>query len=252
VSSSVQNLIETSLGNAARAAKYELIMNLPISLFPDNTTIDVLAKTSAFPGKSHDTIDIKFKGRSIPVKGQTKYEQTFECSFYLSEDHRLKQAFENWIESLDGTHNYSDSSSKEVKTAKKDNKENGYTKDITLYQLDFDLVAHPIKYVMYDCFPTVVSPVSLNAESRGEMLEFSVTFSYSYFDSFVGNETHNSSIKSQLSKLANDAIGSAVSKITAAADKAITSKVNNITSPVTQKINGTLNKISKFSSSMFD
>ena len=193
----IQNLVEHALGDGARSAKYECLIALPDNtFFPDNNAITTLTKTSSFPGKTHEIVDLKFKGRSIPVKGQVKYTQTWECTFYLSEDHALKTAMEVWLEALDQQHNYADLSVEDnnnVQSMQKFlNAYNNYTYPLVIQQLNFELDYAPITYVMHNAFPTAISQVEVSAESVGTILEFTVTFAYSHYTSTTEVESLSS------------------------------------------------------------
>lgn len=183
MSSIVQNMLQRTVGDGARATKFQILFQFtnPKSA-PSADDMMVLAKTTSFPGKSHATIDFKFKGRSIPLRGQTKYTQTWECTFYLTEDHALKNAFENWIEALDERHNYMQALPAGVaETQRLHNTTKNYTTTIILYQRNFDDDQDTAVYEMHNVFPIEVSPIQYNYEQQGQIQEFTVTFAYSYF-----------------------------------------------------------------------
>ena len=96
----IQTMIHDTLGDGARSTKFDCLIGLD-SYKKGSKMISTFVKTASFPGKSHEVIDLKFKGRNIPVRGQTKYENTWSCTFYLDEMHSLKKAFEDEIEMLD-------------------------------------------------------------------------------------------------------------------------------------------------------
>ena len=84
----IQDMLQQALGDVARSTKFEAYLNFNTpALGPTNTEIYMQVKTAAFPGKSYEPYDLKFKGRSIPIRGQVKYDNTWTCSFYLTEGH---------------------------------------------------------------------------------------------------------------------------------------------------------------------
>lgn len=179
MTTNIQNLIQDALGDGARSTKYDVMLMLkdPENAM-DGRQIGVLAKASNFPSRSHTQIDFKYKGRSIPIRGQSKYTQTWECTFYLTEDHKLKNIFEIWIESLDEVINYVGSDY--AKTQRK-NSSNSYVSEIHLFQQNFNDTQATAQYTLYNCFPIEVSQVQVSAEGPGNVLEFSVTFAYSHY-----------------------------------------------------------------------
>ena len=208
MSTYVQNLLNGALGDGARATKFDINVVFPKDLFTDDQGLSVLAKAASFPGKSYDTIDFKYKGRSIPIKGQVKYEQRWDCTFYLTEDHKLKNAFEVWLESLDQKHNYilDIGVVPGLAAQQKKNYEN-YTTSIFLYQKNFDGDQDTAVYELYNVFPVQINSLPLSADSVGSILEFTVTFAYSYYNSFVLKEEGGNFIDTLVDKFKESASG---------------------------------------------
>lgn len=238
----IQNLVNGALGDGARATKFDAdIFFTNVNLFDDNQAQRTLIKTMSFPGKNHDIIDFKYKGRSIPIKGQVKYNQTWTCSFYLTEDHKLKNALEVWLESLDPKHNYT-SDTKSIaglEATQKANASGGYTSNILLFQRNFDNTQITAEYYLYNVFPIEISPVEASADAVGQVQEFSVTFAYSYYEmgvvkgdagNFIDKYVDKAIATAQgaideglasINKLSDDAVGSAGDKILALLDNNI-------------------------------
>jgi len=189
MASQIQNLLDNVIGDGARSAKFELSIQLPFTdYFPENLDIQTMVKSSSYPGKSIDTIDVKYKGRSIPVKGQVKYNQTWDCTFYLTEDHKLKNAFEVWIEAMNNENYISfDSDVNYKKQQQKVLKK--YTSEILISQLNFELDENRIDYFLQNAFPISVSQVETSYDAVGQISEFTVTFSYSHYISIPYKET---------------------------------------------------------------
>lgn len=243
----IQNLVNGALGDGARATKFDAdIFFTNSNLFPDAQSQRTLVKATSFPGKTHEIIDFKYKGRSIPIKGQVKYTQTWSCTFYLTEDHKLKNAFEVWLESLDQKHNFI-KNTKEIAGLEDTQKINasGYTSTVHIFQRNFDNTQDTAKYDLYDVFPIEVSAVEASADAVGQVQEFTVTFAYSHYtlgvvkgdagnfiDQFVDKAiaTAQGLVDEGLAsvnKLADDAVGSAVGKLTSLLSEDITSIFNS-------------------------
>jgi len=253
----IQNILQNTIGDGARSTKFEAFfaftdINNQISK-EDQIT---MCKTSSFPGKSHTTIDLKFKGRSIPIKGQTKYTQTWDCTFYLTEDHRLKKAFENWIEALDQQHNYLDVSESTVLPALQGKHFNGYTTELLVYQRNFKDDANTAEYTLHNAFPTEVSAVNTNYESRGELLEFTVTFAYSHFTSSV-NKGKDGNFIDEIAGKAKAAISKYIKDTSANIGDSINRYIGDNIGASLQELNSyssgkTVDSPSKLPTSIFD
>lgn len=208
MSSVIQNLLDNTLGDGARSTKFDCLINFNnTNLFNNTEEIAVLAKTSQFPGKTHEIIDLKFKGRSIPIKGQVKYDNTWTCTFYLTEDHDLKKAFEDWIESLDQVHNLMQVSDN-VKNAQKSNQVS-YDTNLIIRQLDFsgDSDKGKMEYTLHHCFPKSVSAVDVDYTAVGTILEFTVEFSYAYYTTTNNTDDAGTFIEEKRQDIVNEIEG---------------------------------------------
>ena len=231
MSAQIQNLIQNVLGDGARSTKYDVMLQFTNpDLFPDQRNVAVLIKNSNFPSKSHQTIDLKYKGRTIPVRGQVKYTHTWECTFYLNENHSIKNAFEAWIEALDEKVNYPPTDSNLVaSTKKKHSSLEDYTKDICIYQQNFEDTSQTARYILHNVFPIEVSAVQVSAEGPGQLLEFTVTFSFSYFDLDVVKGSAGNFIDGVFNRL-QGAMQNAAGTILDALNSRLDTEINNFMS----------------------
>lgn len=231
MSSHIQNLVQDVLGDGARSTKYDVMLQFTNpDLFPDQRNVAVLIKNSNFPSKSHQTVDLKYKGRSIPVRGQVKYTHTWECTFYLNEDHSIKNAFEAWIEALDEKVNYPPVDSNLVSSTKQKHANlEDYTKDICIYQQNFEDTSQTARYILHNVFPIEVSAVQVSAEGPGQLLEFTVTFSFSYFDLDIVKGSAGNFINGVFGNL-QSAIRSGANTILDALNSRLNTEINNFMS----------------------
>lgn len=183
MSSVIQNLLRQALGDAARSTKFECVINFNEGIASNEDSRDAKyhVKTSQFPGKSNEVIDFKFKGRTIPIKGQVKYDNTWTCVFYLAEDHSLKTKFENWIESLEHVHNFINEGQRLHSSVNKAKGRKEYVTEMKIEQKDFHGENTTAIYTLYNVFPKSVSSVDADYTAVGSIQEFTVEFSYSHF-----------------------------------------------------------------------
>lgn len=222
MSTIVQNLLQSALGDGARSTKWDVAFAFTNpTMFPSAQNVAMMCKTTALPARGMSTIELKYKGRTIPIRGQVKYPQRWECTFYSDSAHKLKNAFETWIEAMDETVHYEEVNQYTSDTITLHGKQ-GYVKDIAIYQESFDETQNSCRYILHNVFPVEVSPVSLSSEGPGTVEEFTVTFSYSHYeieslkgesgnfvDSFItklknaGAEVVNSIVGSMYSEISN-------------------------------------------------
>lgn len=215
MSSVIQNLLETTLNDGARSAKFDCYINILGDLIGPEAS-QVLVKTSQFPGKTHEVIDFKFKGRNIPIKGQVKYDNTWTCTFYMTEQHNPKIGFLNWIESLDQQHNMQEPG-RAISYAQDQFKELGYVINMSIAQLDFESKKEAVIYDLYNVFPKSVSANDANYSDVGVIHEVTVEFSYTHFSTRIVEEdgkTLVDELKDKADKYIRDQVNSAKSFLT--------------------------------------
>ena len=261
--SSVANLIQTAIGDGARTTKYDVAFQFTNpSMFPSAQNVAVMVKTTAFPGKLHQTIDFKYAGRSIPIRGQVKYTNTWECTFYLPQDHSIKKGFENWIDALDETVYFENTPNVNVSRARSLHNRHGYTTDIAIYQLDFTGQNQVARYILHNVFPIEVQPVTVNSDGPGDIEELSVTFSFSHYEletlksssgAFIDNLVNK--ISSELADFGSNLLnklGSEIASFLPASigDGAILDDIANLPQKIIDSVN--LSKMSDEVCSLFD
>jgi hypothetical protein len=174
MASQIQNLLEKTLGDGARSTNFEVFFNMGSdSILNDK---NILIKSTALPTRSHQIIDFKYRGKSIPLRGQTKYSQTWECTFYITEMHDVRHAVEKIMDSLDNMNVYKSqilplappiisNYNNEVYIIQKDHSDNETT-----------------MYTLHNVFPIEVGAITYDSSQVGVIAEMSVTFAYSYYE----------------------------------------------------------------------
>lgn len=225
MANTVQNLIHNAIGDGARSTKWDIAFSFSSpSIFPTPENVAIMCKASQLPARGLQTIPLKIKGRTIPVRGQVKYNNTWQCTFYSDPSHKLKHAFETWINACDEGLQYDEP---DIDTEKniKEHAKTGYVKDICIYQCDFDETQNTCRYIIHNVYPTEVSTITLDSES-GQVETFDVTFSYSHFDIDNIKGTSGNFVGSFMQKLKN-ATTDMVSSLTGKLTNEIDSFLNN-------------------------
>ena len=224
----IQNKFNGILGDGARSAKYAIT---GFTCPTDNVTEEfaLLIKTAQFPGKSHDIVDFKFKGRTIPIPGQTKFDNTWTCTFYLEESHKLRNSLMKWMDGLD-IHSYSDTHSKMKISNLMNIKQFGFSTTITIAQVNFDNNGQDtFAYQLYNAFPKTINTIELDYSDIGKVIEYTIEFYYSHFevieyDQISGNLIDG--LKNKFMEGINGMVGTLKSKVTGMLTGALTSAKN--------------------------
>jgi len=239
MSSVIQNIMQKTLGDGARATKFDVLFEFtnPKSALPPQDAM-ALVKATTFPGVTHTTMDFKYKGRSVPIRGQVKYTQTWDCTFYLTQDHSLKYAFDNWIVALDEVHGYAmrGQGGAFLNETRKQHAQRGYTTTIKLYQKDFEDTTETAEYTLFNVYPTEVTPIQYSYDSTGQIQEFTVTFAYSYFTMGIHKGGAGNFIDTLIGKF-KDASKALVDGVIGGLSNSINSFVKDATGDTLNKLN---------------
>ena len=173
----VINELKSALGAGARPSKYRVTLSFPggVSTSSNQRNISVLAKATSFPSMTIGVIEVFNQGRKLPLPGDTTFTNTWNVTFYNTEDHNIRRDFVAWMASID---HY------------QDNKHSGVPAslmvDASVVQLD-SAGNETAKYTFHNLFPSEVAEITLGADTIDAVQEFDVTFTFS--DWVVGGNT---------------------------------------------------------------
>jgi type VI protein secretion system component Hcp len=224
-----QNALESNVGSVARPSKFDALLHIPDEII-DNLSgagihgkgmsfklLEYSIKTARFPSVTHQPIEFKLLGKNIPIPGLTKYNQTWECTFYLTEDHALRHLFIYWITELDKRKYHKPHDTKKHFDESYTPLQKLITSNIKITQLDFDLNSPYesgrntnkfawAEYTLHNCYPIDISNTETNYESIGAISEFTVTFTYSHF-TFENNQQKKNDVEQALDNLSKNVSG---------------------------------------------
>lgn len=160
------------IGAGARVNKYRVYITFPPVLSISSTVINslpVLCKAAAFPSKSIGQIEVYNQGRKLVLPGDTQYQNSWNCTFYNTEEHNIRRAFFEWMKACDHF---------------QANSHSGVPAElmitIRVAQLDSDQHETAI-YEFHNMFPSEVSEIQVQADTNDQIEEFDVTFAFTDF-----------------------------------------------------------------------
>jgi hypothetical protein len=133
-----------------------------------------LVKAAALPASTIAAIEIPFRGRILKIAGERTFE-TWTITIMNDSTFSIRSAFEKWmnyINKLDDATGVTDPVL--------------YQKDAVVKQLDRDGRVLR-KYKFWDIFPTNISSIDLNYESRDAIEEFTVEMQVHYWEALKGD-----------------------------------------------------------------
>ena len=156
--------LKTTLGAGVRTTKYKVNINTPGGL----DTIDTLCKATAFPQITIGQIEVWSQGRKAMLQGETEFDNTWDVTFYETNDHSLREEFVSWMKSIDDTKTNIHIDEEVMKTAK-------------VFQLDGQ-GNETAEYEFTNLWPQVVSSLEMSDDSVNAIGEFTVTFSFDFWE----------------------------------------------------------------------
>jgi hypothetical protein len=133
--------------------------------------IEFTCKAAQIPGKTINPIEVKYLSNTIKVAGDAIFED-WAITVLNDEDYIIRRQLDEWQELIKknadatGAGNLSD-----------------YFRGATVIQLNRDGSENAnAKYKFVNMWPTSVDPMDLGFENADTILEFGVTFSYSFWE----------------------------------------------------------------------
>ena len=163
--------LKTTLGMGARVNKYKVMLAAPVGP-TDDALIDTVCKGGAIPAKTMGQIEIMTQGRKLVVAGDATFENSWTLSFYSTQDHALKNKFDDWLIFIDDM--------QEHKRGATDH--NSYMTDgAKIEQLNTSDNSVTATYKFYNMWPVSMSAIEMADESIDTIAEFEIEFAYSHW-----------------------------------------------------------------------
>ena len=163
-------------GGGARANLFEVVLNWPTLLSPDNEVRNkarFMVKGANLPASNVAQIEVPFRGRVLKIAGDRTFD-SWTVTVINDTDFAIRSAFENWMNTIN---KLSDNTGL-VNPA-------DYQADAFVFQLDRDGQSIR-KYRFYDTFPTQVGPIELSYDAQG-IQEFTVELQVQYIEILKGD-----------------------------------------------------------------
>ena len=145
----------------------------------DLSTLNFKAKAASLPASTGGSKTLTYFGRDVHFAGNRTFDD-WTITVYNDEDFAIRNAFEKWLNAID-RHTQSGRD-----TPFDDSNPDSYTVDGKVYQYgkNGDIIK---SYVFRSMWPTSVSAINVDWDSRDDIESFDVTFKYDYYESNPGN-----------------------------------------------------------------
>lgn len=237
----IQNKMNQVMGDLARPTKFkcqifppkEIKCELSILNEGDSATsstseisqyLDYFCHATSFPGLTVETIDFKYRGRTLPVKSVQTYQQKWTATFYNDEKHAVRKLFLDWM-TYDQAYQFEDKT--------KGNFE-GILPSISIYQLDFEMSKDCVVYTMMNVFPTNVGEVSVQYDGLNQIETFTVEFAYTHFE--INTISGEGLTSSEVTSLIKNTIQNTINSVTNTLKDAVFGALDDLVSPVLHSV----------------
>ncbi|MHB8098012.1 MAG: hypothetical protein ACYDD5_00270 [Sulfuricurvum sp.] len=168
---SVLQELKDTLKMGSRGNKYKVMLAAPMGP-TDDFIVNTLAKGGAIPAKTVGTIDVWSQGRKLVIAGDAAYENTWNLTFYNTQDHALRTGFDKWMLFIDSIDSHSRGASEH----------SAYMAEgAQIQQLSTTDNSVTATYNFYNLWPTSISAIDMADDQQDTVTEFSVDFAYSYW-----------------------------------------------------------------------
>jgi hypothetical protein len=162
------------VGDGARPNLFEVSLPFPAFAFPGDAQrkFTFMCKTSALPGATIGSVPVQYFGRELKFAGNRTFAD-WTVTVINDEDFIIRNAFERWMNGIN-SHNLNIRSPLALNPL-------DYTRDGEVIQ--YGKTGNVIKkYRLVGAFPTDVSQIDLDWGSNDAIEEYTVTFSYQWWD----------------------------------------------------------------------
>lgn len=182
-SSKVQQL-KSELSMGSRGNKYRVMLAAPSAPAASSAKeygqaistadfhIDTVCKGGAIPAKTIGQIEIWTQGRKLVVAGDATFENAWNLTFWNTQDHALRDAFDNWLLYIDDMEAHSRGAVDHV---------DYMTETAQIHQLNTTDNSMMAQYEFRNLWPTGISAIDMADDQQDTITEFSVDFAYSHW-----------------------------------------------------------------------
>lgn len=170
------------VGDGARPNLFEVHMPFPaisrVQGSPSAGAVDskftFMCRTSQLPGSTLGSVPVNYFGREIKLAGNRTFPE-WTVTVINDEDFLVKNTFEKWMNSI-SSHRGNFRASGALSPS-------SYTVDTVINQYGKEIPGPIIKqYKFIGMFPIDLSPIDVDWGQNDTIEEFSVTFSYQYWE----------------------------------------------------------------------
>lgn len=188
----VQTFRDNMRGDGARPSLFEVNVPFPGFAGTPSQPLRFMAKAASLPASTIGTKTVSYFGQDVHFAGDRTYAD-WTITVYNDEGFRIRNSFEKW---LDNIHSHSQGRAQQGSEGSVRSEAaglTGYTVDAEVYQ--YSKLGGIIKsYKFYHMFPTEISNITVDWDSKDEIESFDVTLKYDYYQALEASNGQLSQI----------------------------------------------------------
>lgn len=164
--------------DGARANLFEVSVNFPFGLGDQGLNRDLVfkAKSAQIPGSTLGMVPVQYFGREVKFAGNRTFAD-WTITVLNDEDFKIRGAFENWMSGINSHGGNLRTLGASPNSYTVDGKVKHYGKTGNVER----------EYVFRGLFPTDLSPIDLDWGNNDAIEEYTVTFSYQWWEAVNNN-----------------------------------------------------------------
>lgn len=166
----------------ARPNLFNVFIDLPNGLNKsDGRAFTFLCKSAQLPGVTLGAIEVPYMGRTYKIAGNKTFAE-WTTTILVDEDFKTRNVIEKWME-LTNTNVGNETDDSDPRSYQANLKVNQFAKDGSgKYSSDTDQKAIK-QYTLYYGWPSDISPIDVGWDQNDQIMEYTVTWQYSYWTS---------------------------------------------------------------------
>jgi len=162
--------------DGARPNLFKVEIQPKSGFYAGDNQLEFFAKSAQIPGSTIGSVPVNYFGRQVNFAGNRTFSP-WTMTVLNDENFSYRSQFENWMKNINGHIG-------NIRSGVIGSK--SYTQGVIINQLSKTGDTIVRTYSLVNAFPTDIGPIELDWGTNDTIEEFTVTFTYDFWQSFIG------------------------------------------------------------------
>ena len=182
----VSDFRKNMIGDGARPALFEVKINPKSGIWStDLSGLNFKCKATSLPASNIGSKTISYFGHDVHFAGDRTFDD-WSITIYNDEDFKIRKAFEQWMDAIDMHSQPGAVRGNQFTTNPSDYTSDGY---VLQYGKKGDVIK---SYKFVELWPSSISDIGVDWDSKDDIEQFTVTFKYDYYESLTDTDSSSS------------------------------------------------------------